>query len=463
MTQTPTQAMTPAAPRPCSPSPSPSPIVELDAAHVWHPYTQHGIAPTAVPIARAEGAVLYDLAGRPIIDAISSWWVTLHGHAHPAIAAAIADQARRLEQVIFAGFTHEPAAALAAELVRHLPAGLTRIFYSDNGSTAVEVALKAALQYWRNRGQPRTRIAALDHAYHGDTFGAMSASAASIFTEPFAELLFDVVRLPAPGSAEDDAALLAALDRLLTTDGDPLAAVIVEPRLQGAGGMRVWRAETLRAVRDRTAAHDVLLIADEVLTGFGRTGPTFACQGESPATAIAPDIMCLSKGLTGGFLPMGVTAVREELFEAFRSSDRRQTFFHGHSFTANPLACAAARASLALLDDDCAARRTAIESAHRAQMRCWSTHPWVRDPRVLGTVAAFDLVAPAAEAGGYLHPIGRQLADFAFDAGVLIRPLGDVVYVLPPYCITSDQLGQVYAVVTAFLERLEREGPVVAR
>jgi adenosylmethionine---8-amino-7-oxononanoate aminotransferase len=407
---------------------------ELDRQHVWHPYTQHAIAPPPIPIRRAEGAVLIDVDGREIIDAISSWWVTLHGHAQPEIAEAVARQARILEQVIFAGFTHEPAAQLAASLAERLPAGLTRVFFSDNGSTAVEVAIKMALQYWQNRGEPRTLIAALDHAYHGDTFGAMAASARGLFTEPFGAHLFDVLRLPAPY----DASLERALER-------PLAAVIVEPLLQGAGGMRMWSEATLRTIRQLTAERGVPLIADEVLTGFGRTGPLFACE----RAGIVPDIICLSKGLTGGFLPLGATAVKEEIFAAFLSTDRRHTLFHGHSFTANPLACAAACASLALLDGRSAGRRAAIERSHREHLARIATHPCVSSPRVLGTVAAFNLGG-----SGYLSPIGADLATFAIERHVLLRPLGDVVYVLPPYCTTDAQLDQIYGVITTFLDRL---------
>ena len=369
--------------------------------------------------------MLVDMDGREIIDAISSWWVTLHGHAQPDIAEAIARQAKTLEQVIFAGFTHEPAAELATALAERLPKGLTRVFFSDNGSTAVEVAIKIALQYWQNRGAPRTKIAALEHAYHGDTFGAMSASARGLFTDPYGSHLFEVLRVP----PED-----------IT---DKLAAVIVEPLLQGAGGMRMWSEATLRAIREKTAKHGVLLIADEVLTGFGRTGPLFACE----RAGIVPDVICLSKGLTGGFLPLGATAVREEIFEAFLSSERRHTLFHGHSFTANPIACAAARVSLALLNDESAARRAAIEAAHRRHLARLAAHPWVTEPRVLGTVAAFNLGGE-----GYLNPVGADLSRFALERGVLLRPLGDVVYVLPPYCTTDAQLDQIYGVITEFLK-----------
>lgn len=420
-------------------------LAALNAAHVWHPYTQHQGAAPPVPIVRGEGALLFDAADRPIVDAISSWWVTLHGHAHPAIARAVAEQGARLEQVIFTGFTHEPAAMLATELIARLPDGLARVFYSDDGSTAVEVALKMAIQYWANRGTPRRRIAALTRAYHGDTFGAMSASGPSVFTTPFADYLFDAVRLPAPDQ-DDGGALLRALDAELNRRGDPLAAVIVEPLLQGAGGMRTWSPAVLREIRDRTTASNVLLIANEVLTGFGRTGPLFACE----AANVTPDIICLSKGLTGGFLPLGATVVREEIFAAFLSNDRRRTLFHGHSYTANPIACAAARASLALLDDRSADRRRAIEAVHRSRMAALASHPHVRRPRVLGTVAAFDL---AGEKSGYLSDRGPLLGAFALARGVLLRPLGDVVYVLPPYAITDEQLGLVYAVIAEFLER----------
>lgn len=422
----------------------------LDREHVWHPYTQHGIVPDSIPTVRAEGSYLVDADGRRILDAISSWWVTLHGHAHPILAEAVAEQARTLEQVIFAGFTHEPAARLAAELTEVLPGELSRVFYSDDGSTAVEVAVKVALQYWKNRGEERTLVAALENAYHGDTFGAMSVSARSVFTEPFSEHLFQVARLGDPVDGDP----LADLDRILDERSGELAAVIVEPLLLGAGGMRMWSESALRTLRERTREHDVLLIADEVLTGFGRTGPLFACE----RATVAPDIVCLSKGLTGGFLPMGATAVGDEIFESFRSTDRRRTLFHGHSYTANPLACAVGRASLSLLRDEaCTRQREGIEEAHRAHLPRLAEHPGVTNPRILGTVAALDLVVdegaldPIGEEG-YLSPIGRQLEDFALENGVLLRPLGNVVYLLPPYCTTPEEIAGIYDVIRRFLE-----------
>lgn len=415
--------------------------LELDERFVWHPYTQHALAPRAAPIVRGEGAYLVGAGGERLLDAISSWWVNLHGHAHPDIAQAIAEQARTLEQVIFAGFTHEPAARLAAELVGVLPDGLERVFYSDDGSTAVEVAIKIAIQSWRNRGERRNLVAALDNAYHGDTFGAMSASAPGLFTDAFADHLFGVARLPDPTEGDT----LAALDRLIETRGGELAGVIVEPLLLAAGGMRMYGEEVLRGIRDRTRAAGIPLIADEVATGFGRTGPLFACE----RAGVAPDLVCLSKGVTGGFMPLGVTVATAELFETFRGEDRRLTFFHGHSFTGNPLACAAGLASLRLtVDPACARRRQAIEAAHGEGLGRIASHPLVRAPRVLGTVAAFDLEAGA----GYLSPVGTELAAFARAEGVLLRPLGNVVYLLPPYCVTPDEIGGVYGVVERFLE-----------
>jgi adenosylmethionine---8-amino-7-oxononanoate aminotransferase len=420
--------------------PDPFDLGAIDRAHVWHPYTQHATSPAPIAIARAEGAYLYDTSGRPIFDAISSWWVTLHGHAHPVIAAAIAEQARTLEQVMFAGFTHEPAVRLAAALVDRAPVGLSRVFYSDNGSTAVEVGVKMALQYWRNAGEPRPLIVALEHAYHGDTFGAMSISASGLFTAPFADHLFEVIRLPDPATSD----MSDAFERVLEERGREIAAVIVEPMLLGAGGMRMWSAESLGKLRARTAREGILLIADEVLTGFGRTGPLFACEH----AGVAPDILCLSKGLTGGFLPMGVTMATERVFERFLSDDRRRTLFHGHSYTANPLACAAAIASWSLLDDACASRRQAIERRHRSAAAEFAAHRAVRGARVLGTVFACEI----ASENGYLNPLGAELHVFALEHGVLLRPLGNTVYVLPPYCSTDADLDRVYAVLRSFLE-----------
>ena len=416
-------------------------VAGADRQHVWHPYTQHGAADPPIPIVRAEGAYLVDAKGREIFDAVSSWWVTLHGHAQPAIANAIAVQARTLEQVIFAGFTHEPAARFAAELVERAPVGLERVFFSDDGSTAVEAAVKIALQYWTNRGETRRTIVALENAYHGDMFGAMSVSARGLFTEPFASLLFDVARLPDPVTND----VVTALEALIAKREREIAAVIVEPMLMGAGGMRMWSAGALRGIRELTAAHGIPLIADEVLTGFGRTGPLFACEH----AAISPDLMCLSKGLTGGFVPLGATLATNELFESFRSKDRTKTFFHGHSYTANPIACAAGLASLALLDESSVERRREIGWSHRAAATGLQLLQGVRNVRVLGTVMALDFVSRDE---GYLSTLGPALNRFALDRGVLLRPLGSTVYILPPYCSTDEDLARAYDVIADFVE-----------
>jgi adenosylmethionine-8-amino-7-oxononanoate aminotransferase len=415
-------------------------LLARDARHVWHPYTRASAAPP-LPIASASGAYLHTTDGRAIFDAISSWWVTLHGHAHPAIAEAIGRQARELEQVIFAGCTHEPAVQLAERLTSVAPRGLSRVFYSDDGSTAVEVALKIALQYWRIAGEERDLIIALDHSYHGDTFGAMSVSARSVFTDAFTPLLFTVARVPDPASGDT----LEALDRLLDREARRCAAIILEPMLMGAGGMRMYDASMLGAITRRAADAGVLVIADEVLTGFGRTGPLFACEHAK----VTPDIMCLSKGLTGGFLPLGATLVVERIAEAFDGKPPYGTLYHGHSYTANPIACAAALASVALLDDESAARRTAIGRAHQAGLARLATHSRVCNPRSLGTVAAFDIAGES----GYLSSASAGLIAFALERGILVRPLGNVVYVLPPYCATEQELAHVYDVLAEWLDR----------
>ncbi len=414
-------------------------VPAIDGRHIWHPYTQHLGAPPAIHAVRASGAFIHTADGRRIFDAISSWWVTLHGHSHPVIVDAISRQAASLDQVIFTSFTHEPAALFARDLTAVLPEGLNRVFFSDDGSTAVEVAVKMALQYHANRGKSRSIIVALDNAYHGDTFGAMSVSGRGTFTDPFSSMLFDVRRLPDPAVGDT----VAALDALIEREGSSVAALIVEPLLMGAGGMRMYGEEVLAGLRTRARESGFLFIADEVLTGFGRTGPLFACE----KAKIAPDIMCLSKGLTGGTLPLGATAVTDEIFDAFLSEDRHRTLFHGHSYTANPIACAAGRASLGLLDEDCARRRDRICRAHRTGLASIEAHHLVRDARVIGTVAAFDLAMGA----GYLSPIGRQLADFALQYNILLRPLGNVVYVLPPFCATEADIAAVYSVIEHFL------------
>ncbi len=416
--------------------------------HLWHPTTQ--VAGRAAPLRAVggRGALLELDDGRRLIDAISSWWVTLHGHGEPTIAAAVADQAGRLEQVIFADFSH-PQAERLAERLSALSA-LDRVFFSDDGSTAVEVALKIAWQWWRNRGEPRGQWIAFDGAYHGDTFGAMAVGERSLFSEPFESLLAPVARAPWPSTWWGDEAVeekerhaLAALEQLLQV---PTVAVILEPLIQGASGMAMVRPEFLRAVQRQVRQAGALLIVDEVMTGFGRTGALFACG----RAGLRPDLVALSKGLTGGFLPMGVTLATEALHQGFISENPRHTFFHGHSFTANPLGCAAANASLDLLLA-APGRYEGFEARHRPHLETLSRHRLVRRPRVCGTIAAFDL---AVETPGYLNPAGRRLQGHCLERGVYVRPLGQVVYLLPPLCLDDDQLERCYGAIAEGLDRL---------
>lgn len=423
-------------------------LADRDRAHVWHPYTQMQTAPAPVGVVRGEGVYLFTEDGRKILDGVSSWWVNIHGHSHPVLNAALAQQAALLEHVMFAGFTHRPAVELAERLVKVLPRGLTRVFYSDNGSTAVEVAMKLALQYWGNRGEAsRRRFIALHHGYHGDTVGAMSASEDSLFTRPFASMLFPVHRAHPPYCYRCPLGLeratcqidcLGDLERLLREHAGEVAAVLVEPMLQGAGGMIVWPAEFLGGVRRLCDTYGVLMIADEVLTGFGRTGRLFACDHAS----VSPDIICLSKALTGGYLPLGATATTETVYDAFLSDDRTRTFFHGHSFTANPLACAVAVASLDLFHaTDALGRVRALEGWLRKGLAPLVALPSVGDVRVIGGVGIVELVADKTlkTGSGYLDDVGPRLARAFLDRGLLLRPLGNVLYFMPPYVITESE------------------------
>jgi adenosylmethionine-8-amino-7-oxononanoate aminotransferase len=423
-------------------------LVDRDRTCVWHPYTQMQTAPPPLPIVKGEGAYLFTEDGRRLLDGISSWWVNIHGHSHPVLNAALAAQAQQLEHVIFAGCTHPAAVDLAERLLRVLPAELTRVFYSDNGSTAVEVALKLACQYWRNRGEPtRHSFVALHHAYHGDTVGAMSASEDSIFTRPFAPMLFAVERVHAPycyrcplGLERSTCATdcLGDLERHLAAGGGAIAGVIVEPMLQGAGGMIVWPAEFLAGVRRLCDRHGVLMIADEVLTGFGRTGRMFACEHAS----VSPDIICLSKALTAGYLPMGVTATTSAVYEGFLSEDRSKTFFHGHSFTANPLACAVAVASLRLFEETAVLEQVRrLEGWLRDGLVPLAALPCVGEVRVIGGVGILELVGDKStrSAAGYLDSVGPRLAAAFLERGLLLRPLGNILYFMPPYIVTESE------------------------
>jgi adenosylmethionine-8-amino-7-oxononanoate aminotransferase len=443
-------------------------LVERDRACVWHPYTQMLTRPDPLPIVRGEGVYLFTEDGRRLLDGTSSWWVNIHGHSNPKLNDALATQAKELEHVVFANCTHRPAIELAERLIAVLPKGLTRVFYSDNGSTAVEVAMKLALQYWGNCGEPQRRtFVTLHHAYHGDTVGAMSASEDSVFTKPFAPMLFDVVRAHPPYCYRCPLGLeratckidcLGDLESRLEENGDTVAAVLVEPMLQAAGGMIVWPSEYLAGVRRLCDRFGTLMIADEVLTGFGRTGRMFACEHAD----VAPDIICLSKALTGGYLPLGATVATEAIYDAFLSEDRTRTFFHGHSYTANPLACAVGIASLELFEETNALERVRVlERALKQGLEPLCDLPVVGDVRVIGGVGIVELVADkkAKTASGYLDDIGPRLTAAFLERGLLLRPLGNVLYVMPPYVITEAETAWVLEQVTEVLQGLGTRVP----
>lgn len=402
---------------------------------IWHPFTQHGLQPDAIEITHAAGAWLTTRGDRRILDAISSWWVTTHGHCDPRIMAAIKAQAAELDQVMFAGFTHAPAERLAGKLVSIVPPGLGHVFFSDSGSTSVEVAIKMALGHWRNLGEPRTRILALEHGYHGDTVGAMSAGARGVFTNAYEPLLFDVVRIPFPHTGRAQ----ATLDALAAAAaGRTAAAFIVEPLILGAGGMLTYSPHVLAEMARICGRSGTLLIADEVMTGWGRTGTLFACE----QAGITPDILCTAKGLTGGSLPLAATLCRAEIFESHRSPDRAKTFFHSSSYTANPLACAAAIANIDTWQTEPVVERVqALASMQAERIARLAASPRLENARQLGTITAVDLMAGGS---GYLAQAAPKLFAFFAERDILLRPLGNTIYVLPPYCITAAELDQVY-------------------
>ncbi|HVB99341.1 MAG TPA: adenosylmethionine--8-amino-7-oxononanoate transaminase [Candidatus Dormibacteraeota bacterium] len=423
---------------------------------VWYPFFQPAVDPAPLDIRHAEGVYLYTSDGRRLIDGISSWWTNIHGHRHPKIMAAIEQQTRHLDHVLLAGCTHEPARQLAEGLGRFLPAGLSHLFFSDDGSTAVEVALKMAVQYWRNTGRPeKRRIIALENGYHGDTVGAMSVGDDSVFTEAFGSMLFRVERAHSaycyrcPVGKRRESCRIDCADRLaqiLEESHDEIAAVIVEPLLQGAGGMIVHPPEFLKKAREACSRYDVLLIADEVFTGFGRTGRMFACQ----IAGVEPDLICLSKGITGGVLPLGATAATARIYDAFLGAGHDRTFYHGHSFTGNPLACAAANASLEVFDTEPVFERIgSIAAIHRERLAALAAHPAVGDTRQLGTIAAVEI---AAEDAGYTSSLKPKLYPFFLERGVLLRPLGNVIYLVPPYVIPPDELHRVWDAVAEALD-----------
>lgn len=416
----------------------------MSQSRVWHPFTQHALEPAIPEIVRTDGAYLHKADGTRILDAISSWWVVTHGHRHPHIMKAIETTAASLDQIIFAGFTHEPAERLARALVGLAPAGLDWVFYSDSGSTSVEVALKMALGYFRNIGAPRTRIVVMEHSYHGDTIGTMSVGARGVFNAAYEPLLFEVDTIPFPAAGREQ----ETLDRFEAVSRDRhAAALIVEPLVLGAGGMLMYPASVLTELKKIAEASGTLLIADEVMTGWGRTGTMFACEQAS----ISPDILCTSKGLTGGAIPLAATLATDAIFRAHFSDDRKNTFFHSSSYTANPIACAAALANVEIWRDEPVAERVAALSAKQAAgLQRFRDNPRFTDSRATGTITALDLRTGSA---GYLAEIGPKLRAFFLERGLLVRPLGNVLYLLPPYCITSEELDGLYDAIEEASER----------
>jgi adenosylmethionine-8-amino-7-oxononanoate aminotransferase len=417
-------------------------LTRLDKENIWHPFTPLQGAAEAPVIVEGKGVYLYTADGRKIVDAISSWWVNLHGHGNTKIADAIAAQARRMEHVIFAGFTHEPAIRLSQNLLGILP-HQRKIFFSDNGSTAVEVALKIAIQYWHNLGIEKKKVIAIKGAYHGDTFGSMSVAERGLFTKPFFPYLFETAFIDFPGPGNEKYVSDQFRDLLKQRD---VAAFIFEPLVQAAGGMRIYSPSVLDQLMDDAQKAGVLCIADEVFTGFGRTGKLFA----SDYLKQKPDIVALSKGVTGGFLPLGVTATSGKIVEAFDTSRLEKTFFHGHSYTANPIACAAANASFDLLmSSDCQRRIGHIATQHIAFANSVKDNNKVRDVRTLGTILAIEL--ETTEAGGYENSLRSKIYPYFLQKNILIRPLGNVLYVLPPYVIGKTDLQYVYETIEEFL------------
>ncbi|MET0361512.1 MAG: adenosylmethionine--8-amino-7-oxononanoate transaminase [Sphingobium sp.] len=413
---------------------------------VWHPFTQHGLDETIPRVVRAEGAVLHLADGGMLIDGISSWWVTTHGHCEPRIAAAIAAQARTLDQLIFAGYTHEPAEAVARALVDLAPRApgrdsLAHVFFSDSGSTAVEVALKMALGYWHNMAldglaSPRHRILVLEHGYHGDTIGAMSIGERGVYNQAWSPLLFDVGTIPFPAPGLEQASLDAL--ELACSKPAPPAAFILEPLILGAGGMLLYPPRVLAEMAAICARHDVLLIVDEVMTGWGRTGTLWACE----QAGVAPDIMAVAKGVTGGAIPLAATLATARIFDAHKSTDRSRLFYHSSSYTANAIACAAAAANLAIWrEDDVLGRIAALSEGIAIRLAALARHPAFANPRQQGAIAAIDLVAPDA---GYLSDLAPRLRAHFLERGILLRPLGNTIYLMPPYCLDAGQLDRIF-------------------
>jgi adenosylmethionine-8-amino-7-oxononanoate aminotransferase len=419
-------------------------LSEKDSQYLWHPYTQHKTATAPIAISRGEGALLWDENNKEYIDAIASWWVNPFGHSNRFIADAIYKQLTTLEHVLFGGFTHEPAIVLAERLIEILPKNQQKIFFSDNGSTAVEVAIKVALQYFFNKGEKRTTIIAFENAFHGDTFAAMAASGISFYTQAFQGMFIDVVRIPVPIKGQEQVSFDALKEVIKDKN---CAGFIFEPLVQGAAGMVMYEPDALATLIQICAANNVLTIADEVMTGFGKTGKTFAMDYLDEK----PDMMCLSKALTGGTIPMAITTFTQEVFDAFYDDDINKALFHGHTFTANPTGCAAALASIDLLQtEEMQANIVRINKSHLHFQNKIKNHSKVVTTRVLGVIFALEIKSESEES--YYGSMRTKLYNFFIDKGVVLRPVGNIVYILPPYIISDEQLEKVYSIIEEAIE-----------
>ena len=419
-------------------------LSEKDQLYNWHPYTQHKTAKPHIAIVKGKGALLWDEDGKEYIDAIASWWVNPYGHSNTFIADAIYKQLTTLEHVLFGGFTHEPAVLLAEKLVQILPNNQLKLFFSDNGSTAVEIAIKVAMQFFYNKKEKRTTIIAFEDAFHGDTFAAMAASGISFFTEAFQDSLIDVIRIPVPTIGFENESLLALEKAIQNHD---VAAFIFEPLIQGAAGMVMYEACELDKLIHLCKQHDVFTIADEVMTGFGKTGKNFACD----YLVEKPDMMCLSKALTGGTIPMSITTFTQKIFDGFYDDDINKALFHGHTFTANPTGCAAALASLSLLQsDEMQQNIVRINQCHLTFQNKIKNHPKIKTTRVLGVVFALEIKIEGK--ASYYGGLRNKLYNYFIENGVVLRPVGNIVYVLPPYIISNEHLEKVYQTIEGALE-----------